>query len=365
MKPTHLFFFVLIFQTVFQSENSFSEMRQPRPVLIIESETNGIIWQSIVDLLWHEGTLYVLDNSLSQAHVVTEDGNYIGLLAGEGDGPGDLRNPSSISINGNGNIVVCSKMFGKCEEFDSESKTLLRSFTLHSLESEAICHVFRVEWKNEWRYEHYLFQKIEGTNVIRETRISKFESDGKEHVLYKHQSERNWKELNERAEVPFTKEAWGVDKKGLLWCAENWEKPVLTNPLTGQEKILGSYRPRRRSKVEIQKITNELKQYGGIEKIDLWPTKRAVLAIEFDSGMCMLGEAEKGEIESYILCGSNVPGGQISIQKPIIEKENKVYLLGNHLIAFVYDEAMEYESSWGETIQGPCIVVVSYEGSGL
>ncbi len=361
MRAPYLLFFIFLFQVIFAPEKSHSEMKKPAPVLVIESNSSGIVWQSIVDILWHEDKLYLLDNGLSQAHILSANGKYLGLLAGEGDGPGDLRNPTSISINNNGNVVVCSQMFGKCEEFEGDSSAFLRSFTLHSLESEAVCIVVRVEWRNGLRYEHFLLQKIEGTTVIGETRISQFEPDGTETILYKHLAERDWKEWNEKTSVPFFKEAWEIDENGSLWCANNWEKPVLTNPITFQKISLGNYLPRLRTKEEQEEIRKEVMQFAGMENVEIWPTKRAVIALKWDSGMRLLGERAGQDNASYILCGSNVPGGQLKIQSPLSEKENKVYLLENNYIAFVYDEEMEYDSAWGEKIQGPCIVVVSYE----
>jgi 6-bladed beta-propeller len=61
-----------------------------------ESPLLGYFFES--QILAHEGFVYLLDQQLCHILVYSDDGEYIKTLMREGDGPGEIRNPSSMIL---------------------------------------------------------------------------------------------------------------------------------------------------------------------------------------------------------------------------------------------------------------------------
>jgi hypothetical protein len=63
----------------------------------VGGEDEDVIFGRIVDLKKHpDGTFYILDNQLCQVVVVSGDGEHLAELSRQGDGPGELRQPTGL-----------------------------------------------------------------------------------------------------------------------------------------------------------------------------------------------------------------------------------------------------------------------------
>lgn len=65
----------------------------------VGGEDSDVIFGRIVDVLQHSnGGIYVLDNQLCQVAIISEDGQQVQYISGEGDGPGELRQPMALAF---------------------------------------------------------------------------------------------------------------------------------------------------------------------------------------------------------------------------------------------------------------------------
>lgn len=72
-----------------------------------EDDRDGVVFGLITDLtVDREGFVYVLDYQLSRVHVFSPDGELVSSIGREGEGPGDLRRPSSISLSPEGFLAA-------------------------------------------------------------------------------------------------------------------------------------------------------------------------------------------------------------------------------------------------------------------
>ncbi|MBU8869904.1 MAG: 6-bladed beta-propeller [Gemmatimonadales bacterium] len=62
------------------------------------------------------GDLYVLDSQLSETHVYSSSGEFLRTIGGEGDGPGEVRNPGDMFLSEDGNICILQGFPGKIVE---------------------------------------------------------------------------------------------------------------------------------------------------------------------------------------------------------------------------------------------------------
>ena len=63
-----------------------------------------------------QGNLYVLDSQLSETQVYSASGEHLRTIGGEGDGPGEVRNPNDMFLADDGNICVLQGFPGKIVE---------------------------------------------------------------------------------------------------------------------------------------------------------------------------------------------------------------------------------------------------------
>jgi hypothetical protein len=65
----------------------------------VGGEDEDVIFGRITDLAMHpDGTFYVLDNQLAHVVVISSEGEYLGEISREGDGPGELRQPMGLVL---------------------------------------------------------------------------------------------------------------------------------------------------------------------------------------------------------------------------------------------------------------------------
>jgi len=63
----------------------------------------GVVTQALSD---EEGNIYMLDRQLCQIHVYSADGRYLRSLSREGEGPGEIRNPTDMAFLPDGGLGV-------------------------------------------------------------------------------------------------------------------------------------------------------------------------------------------------------------------------------------------------------------------
>lgn len=59
------------------------------------------------------GNFYLLDGQLSEAHIISPEGEHIATVGGEGDGPGEMRQPGDMFLTPDGNINCLTGFPGK------------------------------------------------------------------------------------------------------------------------------------------------------------------------------------------------------------------------------------------------------------
>jgi hypothetical protein len=60
-----------------------------------------------------EGRVYVLDAQLCQVHVYAPDGTHLRTLFGEGEGPGEVRDPRDMFLLAGGRVAACEEFPGR------------------------------------------------------------------------------------------------------------------------------------------------------------------------------------------------------------------------------------------------------------
>lgn len=64
----------------------------------------GFFWPS--EVVVHAGRVYLLDQQLCRIHVYSDDGAYLTSFLREGEGPGEVRNPSALFLRADGTLAV-------------------------------------------------------------------------------------------------------------------------------------------------------------------------------------------------------------------------------------------------------------------
>lgn len=86
-------------------------------------EDEELIFGRVIDAKMHpDGTVYVLDNQLCHVVVLSPEGEHLGYLSREGDGPGELRQPSGL-------VLLGEDLIGIATGFPAKLITLTRDGT--------------------------------------------------------------------------------------------------------------------------------------------------------------------------------------------------------------------------------------------
>ena len=70
-----------------------------------------------------DGSLLVEDDGSAQLHLFDADGRWLGLVSGTGDGPGEMRNLSAISVRAGDTLHAYDRRLARVSTFDSPSTT--------------------------------------------------------------------------------------------------------------------------------------------------------------------------------------------------------------------------------------------------
>lgn len=81
----------------------------------------GIISQVEID---DENNIYLLDNQLSQVQVFSSDGEFLRTIGREGEGPGEVTNPSAMALLPDGSVGLVKTMPGKLVMIDKEGQPI-------------------------------------------------------------------------------------------------------------------------------------------------------------------------------------------------------------------------------------------------
>jgi hypothetical protein len=77
-------------------------------------------------VITHDDRFYLLDGQLCFIHIFGENGEYLGQILGEGEGPGDVRNPGQMFLCDDGRLAVQHGYPTKLEFVDLEGNPLGR-----------------------------------------------------------------------------------------------------------------------------------------------------------------------------------------------------------------------------------------------
>ena len=77
----------------------------------------GVITDALSD---DTGKVYLLDMQLNQIHVFSPDGQFLQIISGEGDGPGEIREPSDMFLLADGTLGIVHRAPGVVTRIDLE-----------------------------------------------------------------------------------------------------------------------------------------------------------------------------------------------------------------------------------------------------
>lgn len=112
-----------------------SEARVPVTIadsIGVELGDSSYVFASISALEYGpDGNIYVLDRGTCNIRVYSPDGEFIGSISREGNGPGEMTNPFAMAVLGDGRITVCTPFQGGMQSFypDGEWEGLTAEFT--------------------------------------------------------------------------------------------------------------------------------------------------------------------------------------------------------------------------------------------
>lgn len=90
------------------------EIVQPTELFRVGGDDDEVFFGSVGSIHADaDGNLYVLDSQLSEVQVYSPTGEHLRTLGGEGDGPGEMRNPSDMFLDSDGNVCVLQGFPGK------------------------------------------------------------------------------------------------------------------------------------------------------------------------------------------------------------------------------------------------------------
>jgi len=86
----------------------------PREIFRVGGEDEDVLFGVIGSIaIGKDDNIYMLDSQINLVHVFSPDGEYIGEIGREGEGPGEFRGGTDIFVDAEGNIAVIQQMPGK------------------------------------------------------------------------------------------------------------------------------------------------------------------------------------------------------------------------------------------------------------
>ncbi|MCP4573488.1 MAG: hypothetical protein GY838_14115 [bacterium] len=250
----------------------------------LEDEENllGLVRRAVAD---REGNLYLLDTQLVQVLVYGPDGELLGTLGQEGDGPGEIRRPSDVVLLPDGTVGLVQGFPGRIVKVEKDgtpagelhpggdptdgtmfSLMKIRASGPHLVMTGA--HIRRTE-------THRTVERI----------VAAHDGDGRRGVVY-HTSEdvRELGSFRRDEAGRFMPDSWVLGADGRVWFAPErnaYRIDVLAPDGTVQRTITRDYESYRRTEEEIELVRFWMTPWRGRNRnrivVDVAPTQQDIL----------------------------------------------------------------------------------------
>jgi hypothetical protein len=211
----------------------------------------GVISSIDVDT---EGNVYVLDRQLTEVTMFGADGEYIGPIGREGEGPGEFRRIGHVFVSGPGEIAVMQRMPGKIVCVNTDG-TPGGTIALPDAFSEAPAYFFSGQRAGSDLILSARQLKRSENGVSMTTVLLRIDPDGEEIARYSEKQEtRNMSSftVEEKSNAPVL---WAVDADGSLYLNDEFDAysiRVYDRSGTLIRTIQRDYEHRQRSAEEIE-----------------------------------------------------------------------------------------------------------------
>ncbi len=209
-----------------------------------------------------EGRLYLLDAQLNQVHVLSPDGELLDTRSREGDGPGEMRNPSGLIVWPDGAIGVVQEFPGIVVRLDGVGDPLPTLYPGGPPEEGG----WSVMMKGRFRGDNLVLcgqmDRSQGDppQRMRRTYVASFAPDGAERAAYVEMTKARGAPRGPESEQDMIQPAvfgWDVGPDGRVVYPSDWERYELRvhGPDGGPDRVIErEYEPLRRGDAERRHI---------------------------------------------------------------------------------------------------------------
>ncbi len=213
-----------------------------------------------------EKRIHVLDAQLNQVQVFSPDGEHLSTLSREGNGPGEMRNPSDMIVEENGDVGIVQEYPGKVIRFDRNDNPLSTIFPGGSPEEGGWCVLMSGRARGDQLIVCGSMQKQnEAGETYKTSFMSSYDNNGSERANYievtKPRRNRDEQPRESTMLDPFVF-CWDIGVDGRVYVAPGWEQYEIKvyKPGGDLDRIIErEYNPWQRTKEEKQNI---LKMFG-------------------------------------------------------------------------------------------------------
>ena len=293
----------------------------------------GLITQVVVG---DDGRIYLLDTQLSEVRVYSPDGENLGTLSREGDGPGEVRGPVDLFFTPEGNLGLMQTFPGKIVIIDTAGDPV-DTYTPGG--NEPAAGGFLVLQDAMSYGDDYLMCgiSISQTEPMKQTRtsfLSAFDAEGNETVKYLEKVD-HWDlsnfTLSELDQYFVNFRRWTVGGDGRVYGApeRNDYRIHVMNPDGGKDRIIErEYAPMMRDERAMSVINNAMdaarQQFGPLEiKTEVEKTEpvfRFPLHVAQDGSLWVLPSRGALDQPEGVMCTFDVfdPEGRFAKQVQVL-----------------------------------------------
>jgi hypothetical protein len=216
------------------------------------------------------GHLHILDAQLNQVHIFSVAGEHLATHFREGEGPGEIRNPSDLVVWPDGSMGVLQEFPGQVIRVDSNGDPL--SILHPGADPEA--GGWSILMSGRVRGDQIVIcgqmtREDENGERIKRQYLASFAPDGKEQLAYLEITEPHLPRAGKMRETDLVRPhllGYDVGPDGRVYLTMDWDRYELWvfNPGGGIDRIIErEYEPRRRSEAERKYILDMFGAGGG------------------------------------------------------------------------------------------------------
>jgi hypothetical protein len=215
----------------------------------------GFVQDAVVD---DDGNFYLLDQQLARICVVDPSGYLRATIGGEGDGPGEFRNPGSVAWWDAEDLAVAQALPGRLKLISTDN--MPGATVYYSRQGEIqVTGISRVERYSGGLLFQTMVNTSDGTNMVSRTKLVRCDTSGAEiQELFDHEMVQNADHfvMDERLQVPAWSN-WICDEDGeVYWVSDRDKYEIRVARPSGQREIVVSRQeaPLVRTREEVEEL---------------------------------------------------------------------------------------------------------------